>query len=98
MRRSRRSSACRRERSSPASTTGCVPCEMRWRSLDMTVEGCREWRERLGAYVLGQLTKDERAATSAHIEGCAACRAEAESLAPLAELLPIADPAQLAAA
>ena len=64
----------------------------------MTVEGCREWRERLGAYVLGHLTEDERAATSAHIEGCAACRAEAESLAPLAELLPIADPTRLAAA
>jgi hypothetical protein len=64
----------------------------------MTVEGCREWRERLGAYVLGQLSDDERAATAAHIEGCAACRAEAESLAPLAELLPKADPAQLGAA
>jgi hypothetical protein len=64
----------------------------------MTAEGCREWRERLGAYVLGHLTEDERAATSAHIEGCAACRAEAESLAPLAELLPIADPAQLTTA
>ena len=64
----------------------------------MTAEGCREWRERLGAYVLGHLTEDERVATSAHIEGCAACRAEAESLAPLAELLPIADPAQLTTA
>jgi putative zinc finger protein len=64
----------------------------------MTVEGCREWRERLGAYVLGHLPDDERAATAAHIEGCAACRAEAESLAPLAELLPKADPAQLGAA
>ena len=64
----------------------------------MTAEGCREWRERLGAYVLGHLTEDERAATSAHIEGCAACRAEAESLAPLAELLAIADPAQLTTA
>jgi hypothetical protein len=50
----------------------------------MTAEGCREWRERL--------------ATSAHIEGCAACRVEAGSLAPLAELLPIADPAQLTTA
>lgn len=64
----------------------------------MTVETCREWRERLGAYVLGQLPEEERAATSAHIEGCAACRAEAESLAPLAELLPKADPAQLGTA
>src|SRR5207237_2827303 len=73
-------------------------CETRSRSLDMTAEGCREWRERLGAYVLGQLSDDELAATRAHIEGCAACRAEAESLAPLAELLSIADPAQLGAA
>jgi hypothetical protein len=64
----------------------------------MTTEGCREWRERLGAYVLGQLSDDELAATRAHIEGCAACRAEAGSLAPLAELLSIADPAQLGAA
>jgi hypothetical protein len=64
----------------------------------MTAEGCREWRERLGAFVLGQLPEDEHAATSAHIEGCAACRAEAESLAPLAELLPKADPARLGTA
>jgi hypothetical protein len=64
----------------------------------MTAEACREWRESLGAYVLDQLPADERAATSAHIEGCAACRAEAESLAPLAKLLAIADPAQLATA
>ena len=61
----------------------------------MTVEGCREWRERLGPYVLGQLPEEERAATSAHIEGCAACREEAESLAPLAQLLPRVDPARL---
>ena len=61
----------------------------------MTVEGCREWRERLGAYVLGHLSEDERAATAAHIDGCAACRAEAESLSPIAELLPKADPARL---
>jgi hypothetical protein len=64
----------------------------------MTAEACREWRESLGAYVLGQLPADERAATSAHLEGCAACRAEVESLAPLAELLPLADPARLGAA
>jgi hypothetical protein len=64
----------------------------------MTAEGCREWRERLGAFALGQLAEDERAATSAHIEGCASCRAEAESLVPIAELLPRADPARLGTA
>jgi hypothetical protein len=64
----------------------------------MTAEGCREWRERLGAYVLGHLPEDERAATAAHVEGCAACRAEAESLAPIAELMPKADPSRLGTA
>ena len=61
----------------------------------MTAEPCREWRESLGGYVLDQLPADERAAVSAHIEGCAACRAEADSLAPLVHLLSLADPAQL---
>jgi hypothetical protein len=61
----------------------------------MTAEPCREWRESLGAYVLDQLPTGERAAVSAHIEGCAACRAEIDSLAPLAQLLPLAEPAQL---
>jgi hypothetical protein len=64
----------------------------------MTVEGCREWRERLGAYVLGQLSEDERAATAAHIDGCSACRAEADALAPIAELLTMADPKHIATA
>jgi hypothetical protein len=64
----------------------------------MTAEACRDWRESLGAYVLGHLPEDERAAVSAHIEGCAACRAEVESLEPLVALLPMADPAQLATA
>ncbi|MEK6277247.1 MAG: zf-HC2 domain-containing protein [Actinomycetota bacterium] len=63
----------------------------------MTAEACREWRERLGGYVLDQLAAEERAATAAHLEGCAACRAEAGSLAPLAGLLAKADPARLSA-
>ena len=64
----------------------------------MTVEGCREWRERLGAFVLGQLSEGEHAATAAHIDGCADCRAEAEALAPVVELLPLADPDHIASA
>jgi len=64
----------------------------------MTTEGCREWRERLGAYVLGHLPAEEAAATRAHIEGCEACRSEAETLRPIARLLPKADPARLGAA
>jgi anti-sigma factor RsiW len=61
----------------------------------MTAEACREWRESIGAYVLDQLPADERAALGAHIDGCEACRAEVDSLAPLVQLLSLADPAQL---
>jgi len=58
----------------------------------MTAERCREWRESLGAYALGQLPAEERAALEAHIEGCAECRAELESLAGVVRLMPLADP------
>jgi hypothetical protein len=63
----------------------------------MTAEACRDWREQLGAYALGHLDADERAAVQAHLDGCAECRAEAESLAGVARLLPVADPARLSA-
>jgi predicted anti-sigma-YlaC factor YlaD len=61
----------------------------------MTAEGCRQWREQLGAYSLGHLDPDERAAVRAHLDACAECRAEAESLAAVARVLPVADPARL---
>ena len=64
----------------------------------MKAEGCREWRERIGALVLGQLPEEERFATEAHLDGCPACRAEAEALAPVASLLARADPDRLAPA
>ena len=64
----------------------------------MKAEACREWRERIGALVLGQLPEDERFATEAHLDGCPACRAEAEALAPVASLLGRADPDRLAPA
>jgi len=57
----------------------------------MTAERC-EWRESLGAHALGRLADDERAALEAHLEGCAGCRAELESLAGVARLMPLADP------
>jgi len=53
---------------------------------------CREWRHLLGANALGDLAASERAGLEAHLEGCAECRAEAESLAAVAQLLPLADP------
>lgn len=59
----------------------------------MTTERCREWRESLGALALGQLPEEERAAIEAHLDGCPGCRAELESLAGVARLLPLANPA-----
>jgi hypothetical protein len=53
---------------------------------------CRDWRELLGVYALGQLEGDERAGLEAHLEGCAQCRAELAELEPVARMLPHADP------
>lgn len=58
----------------------------------MKTERCREWRESLGAYALDQLSAEERSGLEAHLEGCAECRAEADSLFGVARLLPHADP------
>ena len=64
----------------------------------MTAEGCRRWRESLGVYALGALEGPERAALEAHLEGCEECREEASSLAGVARVLPLADPARLGTA
>lgn len=64
----------------------------------MTAEGCRKWRESLGAYALGQLPEEERAALGAHLDGCDACRIELDSLSSLARLMPLADPERFATA
>jgi hypothetical protein len=58
----------------------------------MKTDRCREWRESLGAYALGQLPEEERVSLEAHLEGCSGCRAEAESLTAVSRLLPHADP------
>ncbi len=59
----------------------------------MKTDGCRSWKESLGAYALGQLPEQEKLALEAHLEGCAACRAEADSLIAVSRLMPHADPA-----
>lgn len=61
----------------------------------MKTERCREWRHSLGAYALGHLPDQERAGLEAHLDGCSDCRAEAESLGSVAQLLPLADPAHI---
>lgn len=61
----------------------------------MTAEGCRQWRESLGVYALGQLDGPERVALEAHLEGCRGCSEEVASLTGVAEVLPMADPERL---
>ncbi|HEX8753799.1 MAG TPA: anti-sigma factor [Solirubrobacterales bacterium] len=56
-------------------------------------DGCREWRGSLGAYALGDLPTEERAALEAHLDGCERCREEVRALTGVARLLPYADPA-----
>src|SRR3954470_18765870 len=57
-----------------------------------TRNDCRDWRELLGVYALGQLEGDEKAGLEAHLEGCAQCREELALLQPVAQMLPHADP------
>ena len=49
--------------------------------------------ETAGAYVLGALPDDERAAYVAHLETCTACQAEVEELRVAVHALPMAAPA-----
>lgn len=63
----------------------------------MTTERC-EWRESLGAMALGALPEDERVALEAHLEGCAGCRAELQSLDAVARLMPLGDPERFGSA
>jgi anti-sigma-K factor RskA len=46
------------------------------------------WEDASGAYLLGALPDDEAVAFAAHLEVCAACRAEIEELRPAASALP----------
>ena len=63
-----------------------------------TRNDCRDWRELLGAYALGHLQGAELVGLEAHLDGCAQCREELAVLAPVAQMLPHADPAQFEAA
>ena len=63
----------------------------------MKTDDHRDWKLSLGAYALGDLPDEERAAVAAHLEGCAECRAELRSLEGVATLLPLADPDRIEA-
>src|ERR1700760_2775827 len=61
----------------------------------MRTDEDRDLRLSLGAYALGDLPADERAAIAAHLEGCPECRTELRSLEGVAAILPLADPARI---
>jgi anti-sigma factor RsiW len=54
----------------------------------VTARDHTEYREELGAYLLGALTDLERQAFERHVAGCADCRDELERLRPAADALP----------
>ncbi|QVJ01517.1 zf-HC2 domain-containing protein [Nocardiopsis eucommiae] len=58
----------------------------------MSRDSHRAVRDLLGAHALDMLGPEQRAAVSAHLDGCADCRTELDFVAPAAELLPLADP------
>lgn len=56
----------------------------------------RAMREMMGAYLLADLDDNERVRLRAHLDGCAACRAELASLTPVVIALGDVDPDMLA--
>ncbi|WP_222195491.1 anti-sigma factor family protein [Modestobacter italicus] len=62
---------------------------------DQPRDAHRRLREQLGVYALGHGTPEERAAVRAHLDGCAACRAELAELTPLTGRLAGVDPDRL---
>ena len=53
----------------------------------------RQIRESLGAWAVGHLDPDEKAAVDAHLRSCSECREEAESLRQAGALISLVDPA-----
>jgi hypothetical protein len=57
----------------------------------MMADACREWRSALAAAALDRIDRAEEIALRAHLDGCAACRAELRELTRVAHALPLAD-------
>ena len=51
------------------------------------IEPCRDWRGALGAAALGRIDPTEEIALRAHLDGCAACRAELRDITAVAGVL-----------
>ena len=53
----------------------------------MTTDPCRDWRGALGAAAIGRMDPAEEIGLLAHLDGCAACRAELRDLTAVARAL-----------
>jgi anti-sigma factor RsiW len=53
----------------------------------VTTEACRDWRGALGAAAIGRMDPAEEIGLLAHLDGCAACRAELRDLTAVAHSL-----------
>ncbi len=53
----------------------------------MTTDACRDWRGALGAAAIGRTDPAEEIGLLAHLDGCAACRAELRDLSAVARAL-----------
>lgn len=62
----------------------------------MSPEDHGRFREMIGAFLLGDLDDEERAAVQAHVDGCPACQDEIRELRPVVEALSDASPEALA--
>jgi anti-sigma factor RsiW len=60
-----------------------------------TPDPCRAWHPLVAALAVDDLSADERTAVGAHLDGCAACRADLDDLRRAAAALPAADPSKL---
>ena len=56
---------------------------------------CEQWNEAIAMSVFGDLTPNEQAGLTAHLEGCVACRGVAEEFAETYRLLGYVDPANV---
>jgi anti-sigma factor RsiW len=50
-------------------------------------QGCATWRDDLGAYAIGALDSEERAAMRRHLAACPGCRTDYEDLLPVRDWL-----------
>jgi anti-sigma factor RsiW len=58
----------------------------------MTEDPHRHWQDYLGAYAMNRLTPQEHAEVKTHIQTCQPCTEALKEIAPIAKMLPLANP------